>query len=79
MIEAIAEDKGELIPSSLVVKGEYDLKDISIGMPVVLGEGGVKEILEWDLDTTELEDMKASGAILTRGRDEALQSLGSKP
>ncbi len=78
MIQAIAEDRGELIPSSIVVKGEYELKDISIGMPVVLGKGGVKEILEWDLDHAELEDMRASGSILAKGREEALKVLSNK-
>ncbi|MCJ2520690.1 MAG: malate dehydrogenase, partial [Candidatus Thermoplasmatota archaeon] len=70
MIQAVAEDGDELIPSSIVVKGEYDMKDISIGMPVVLGEGGVKEILEWDLDPAELEEMQASGEVLTKGRED---------
>ncbi|MFQ5838233.1 MAG: malate dehydrogenase [Thermoplasmata archaeon] len=79
MIEAIVEDKDQLIPSSIVVKGEYGMKDFSIGMPVVLGEGGVKEILEWDLDSAELEDMRSSGAILSKGRDEALDILAANP
>jgi malate dehydrogenase len=78
MIEAIAEDKGELIPSSIVVKGEYGLKDISIGMPVVLAKGGVREVLEWDLTPDELKDMQASGEILARGREDALKVLASK-
>lgn len=78
MIESIAKDRGELIPSSIVVKGEYDLKDISIGMPVVLGTGGVKEIVEWELEEAELEDMQASGSILTKGREDALEVLAKK-
>ncbi len=78
MIRAIAQDTGDLIPSSIVVKGEYDMKDISVGMPVVLGEGGVREILEWELEEAELEDMHASGKILTGGRDEALEVLAGK-
>ncbi|MEE9237147.1 MAG: malate dehydrogenase [Thermoplasmata archaeon] len=79
MIQAVAEDGDELIPSSIVVKGEYDMKNISIGMPVVLGEGGVKEILEWDLDPAELGDMQASGEVLTKGREDALKVLSAKP
>ncbi len=78
MIQAIAEDRGELIPSSIVLKGEYGMKGISIGMPVVLGEGGVKEILEWDLDEAELADMHASGEVLAKGREEALGVLEEK-
>ncbi len=78
MIQAIAEDSDQLIPSSIVVKGEYELKNVSIGMPVVLGDGGVKEILEWDLDAAELADMRASGDILVSAREEALKILAGK-
>jgi malate dehydrogenase len=75
MIEAVLQDMAVLIPSSIVTKGEYGLKDVSIGMPVVLGAGGVTEILEWDLAATELEDLQASGGVLEKSRDEALTIL----
>ncbi|MEE9164444.1 MAG: malate dehydrogenase [Thermoplasmata archaeon] len=75
MIQAILRDEGVLIPSSIVARGEYGLKDVSIGMPVVLGGGGVTEIQEWDLDAGELQDLQASGEVLKRGRDEALEIL----
>ncbi len=78
MIQAIAQDTGQLIPSSIVVKGEFGLKDVSIGMPVVLGKGGVKEILEWDLAPAEMSDMTASGEVLIKGREEALGILAGK-
>ncbi len=79
MREAILRDEGTLIPSSIVAKGEYGLKDPSIGMPVVLGAGGVAEILERDLEPSELEAMQASGAVLTKGRERALKVLSAKP
>ncbi len=75
MIQAILRDEGALIPSSILARGEYGLKDISIGMPVVLGGGGVTEVQEWDLDAGELQDMQASGEVLERGRDDALEIL----
>ena len=75
MIQAILRDEGVLIPSSIVARGEYGLKDISIGMPVVLGGGGVTEVQEWDLDAGELQDLQASGEVLERGRDDALEIL----
>lgn len=78
MVQAIAEDRGVLIPSSIVLKGEFGMKGISMGMPVVLGEGGVKEILEWDLDEAELADLRASGEVLANGREEAFRILEEK-
>lgn len=79
MVQAIAEDRGELIPCSIVVRGEYGIKDISIGIPVVLGKGGVREILEWDLDPAELENLQGSARILEKGKEEALQVLTKSP
>lgn len=78
MIEAIVRDRDTLIPSSIVVKGEFGMKGISIGMPVVLGDGGVKEVLEWDLAPDELKDMQASGELLARSTADALRALESK-
>ncbi|MFQ5918521.1 MAG: malate dehydrogenase [Thermoplasmata archaeon] len=75
MIESILRDEGALIPSSIVTKGEYGLKDVSIGMPVVLGNGGVTEIQEWDLEAGELQALQASGDVLEKGRDDALAIL----
>jgi malate/lactate dehydrogenase len=51
------------------------LKDVSIGMPVVLGNGGVTEVQEWDLEASELQNLQASGAVLEKGRDDALAIL----
>ncbi|RJS93208.1 malate dehydrogenase [Candidatus Bathyarchaeota archaeon] len=56
MIQMIIEDSSSLAVSSVVLNGEYGLRDISIGVPVELGRGGVKRILEWELD----EDEKAT-------------------
>ncbi|MFQ5552464.1 MAG: malate dehydrogenase [Thermoplasmata archaeon] len=75
MIEAIVREEAILIPSSIVAKGEYGLKEVSIGMPVVLGAGGVTEILEWDLEAGELEALQASGEVLEKGRDDAIAVL----
>lgn len=78
MVEAIGQDRGVLIPSSIVVEGEYGLKELSLGMPVVLGEGGVTEVIEWDLEPDELADLKRSGEVLRQGCQEALEILEAK-
>ena len=53
MIQMILEDRCGLAVGSVVLDGEYGLKDISIGVPVELGSQGVKRIFEWRLDEDE--------------------------
>jgi len=53
MIQMMINDVSGLAVSSVVLDGEYGLKDISIGVPVELHRRGVKRILEWDLDEDE--------------------------
>jgi malate dehydrogenase len=53
MLEAIATGRERLVPSSIIAQGEYGARDISIGMPAVLGKGGLVRIEEWDLAEDE--------------------------
>jgi len=56
MINAIIEDTKEMIPSSVVLQGEYGLNDVSIGVPVILGRSGVEKIIEIDEIRKKLVD-----------------------
>jgi malate dehydrogenase len=53
IIEAIIRDEKKIAICSLVLNGEYRLKDVSLGVPVVLGRNGAEKILEWNLDEHE--------------------------
>jgi malate dehydrogenase len=50
MADSIINDRKRLICASVIPDGEYNLKDISIGLPVVLGKNGIEKIIELDLD-----------------------------
>ena len=60
LIRAIVENSNTVFPCSVVLKGEYGLHDISLGVPVKLGKDGVKEILEYKLAPDEEEGLKNS-------------------
>ena len=49
MMDAIVNDKGEILPCVAVLNGEYGYKDIAFGVPVRLSSEGIKEILELQL------------------------------
>lgn len=53
MVEAIMLDQNRIFPCAVKPNGEYGIKDLFIGLPVKLGHGGIKEIIEVDLDQKE--------------------------
>ena len=64
MVESIVRDKKDIIPASVYLDGEYGLKDICIGVPVILGKNGWEQIIELNLNEEEKEKfMKGANAI----------------
>src|SRR6056297_2408605 len=57
MVEAVVRDTGEVLPGSIKLDGEYGHDDVALGVPVKLGEGGVEEVVEWDLTEFEREQL----------------------
>ncbi|MFB6283166.1 MAG: malate dehydrogenase [Halobacteria archaeon] len=64
VVEAIAEDRGDIIPSSVVLDGEYGYEDVSIGVPAKIGRNGVEEVVEWELSEREEEMFEVSAEKL---------------
>lgn len=58
IVRAIAEDTNEVFPCSVVLDGEYGLRNFGISVPVVLGKGGVKQVLEYELAPDEKEGLE---------------------
>ena len=58
LVQAIACDQKKIFPCSVLLDGEYGLKDLCIGVPVILGSKGIEKIVEIELseaDSTHLE------------------------
>lgn len=51
----------ETFPASVLLEGEYGMEGFCIGVPVRLGKGGVKKIIELDISEEELKKFRASG------------------
>ena len=60
MADSIINDRKRLVCVSVIPDGEYGLKDISIGLPVVLGKNGIEKIIELDLNEQETKDLNTS-------------------
>ena len=53
MVEAIVRDQKRIFPVCAWLQGEYGLKDIYLGVPVVLGKNGIEKIIELQLNEEE--------------------------
>jgi malate dehydrogenase len=53
MVEAILKDEKRIFPCCAWLTGEYGLKDIYLGVPVILGKNGIEKIIELQLDESE--------------------------
>ncbi len=60
MVEAIVRDQKRVFPVCSLLKGEYGLNDIYLGVPVVLGKNGIEKIIEVKLNEEEKEDLNKS-------------------
>ncbi|APQ18104.1 malate dehydrogenase [Maribacter hydrothermalis] len=69
MVQAIACDQKKMFPCSTMLDGEYGLKDICIGVPVLLGKDGIEKIIDIPLSDAEKAKMKesAEGVSKTNG------------
>ena len=69
LVQAIACDQKKIFPCSTLLDGEYELSDLCIGVPVVLGANGIENIVEIELSTAEKEHLQksAEGVKKTNG------------
>jgi malate dehydrogenase len=64
MAESYLRDKKRLLPCAVMLDGQYGVKGLYIGVPVVIGAGGVERIVEIELDAEEKKMFEHSvGAV----------------
>ena len=67
MVEAIVKDRKTLLPAAAFLRGEYGFSGIFLGVPVILGKGGVERILELELTGDEREALARSARAVEQG------------
>ncbi|WP_421860191.1 malate dehydrogenase [Parvibaculum sp.] len=60
MAEAYLKDKKRVLPCAAYLNGEFGVKDMYVGVPVVIGAGGVERIVEIDLNASEKKQFMGS-------------------
>jgi malate dehydrogenase len=80
MAESYLKDKKRVLPCAAYLSGEYGVRDIYVGVPVVIGAKGVERIVEIDLTATEKKMFKNS-VDSVKGLIKAVQRIdpGMKP
>jgi malate dehydrogenase len=60
IVRAIASASPQLLPCSAILRGQYGLREVSLGVPVRLGPRGVRQIEELPLTEADLERLHAA-------------------
>jgi malate dehydrogenase len=60
MIDAILLDQKRVLPCATYLQGEYGIEDLFVGVPVKLGAAGIEEVVELDLQQSELVELQTS-------------------
>jgi len=73
MAEAIIFDKKKILPVSAILKGEYGVEGLFIGVPAIMGAGGMEKVIEVDLTASEKEAFAKSVASVQKTADEVIE------
>ena len=73
--KAILNDENAIMPLSVYLDGEYNHKDVFIGVPAVINRSGIRNIIEIPLSDAEQEKMDLSATTLKKVLEEGFASL----
>jgi malate/lactate dehydrogenase len=77
VVRAIVEDTGELLACSAVLEGEYGYEGMSFGIPAVIGQGGISQILELELTDAELSELDTIARSVKANSELVRRLMGS--
>ncbi|MBO0707641.1 MAG: malate dehydrogenase [Candidatus Dormibacteraeota bacterium] len=79
MVDAILLDKKRVLPAAALLQGEYGIDGIFLGVPVLLGKGGVERVIEIELTPEEKAQLEHSAAAVREiwGATERVAGLAS--
>lgn len=73
LVDSILNDQKKMIACSVMLDGEYDQKDICIGVPCIIGKNGIEEIVKIELNDEEKQKF-AQSAEAVRNMNADLKS-----
>jgi malate dehydrogenase len=76
MAESYLKDKKRVLPCAALLNGEYGVKDLYVGVPVVIGAGGIERIVEIAMNAEEKAAFDKSCAAVRELVEAAKKLLG---
>jgi len=76
VIEAVAKDSRRILPVSTVQSGCYDIRDVALSVPTVVGRGGCVARHQIDLWPKEVQLVRKSGLVLRQTLEQVLSRIG---
>jgi len=64
MVESVVRGRGRLLPCVAILDGEFGHSNVAMGVPAILGAGGLEGVIELELNATEREQFEASLAAV---------------
>jgi malate dehydrogenase len=76
MAESFLLDKKRVLPCAALLNGEYGVKDLYVGVPVVIGAGGIERIVEIEMNAGEKAAFEKSCAAVRELVEAAKKLIG---
>ena len=76
MAESYLKDKKRVLPCAALLNGEYGVKDLYVGVPVVIGAGGIERIVEVAMNAEEKAAFDKSCAAVRELVEAAKKLIG---
>jgi len=64
ILESVLRDENTILTVSSVLKGEYEIEDITLSLPSIVGKSGIKKILSLEIAEQEKKELKKSANML---------------
>jgi L-lactate dehydrogenase len=66
LVQAILRDQQTILTVSSLINDYYDINDVCLSLPTIVGRDGIERILKVDLSEDEIEKVKHSAATLRK-------------
>jgi len=66
MAESFLKNKRKILPCAAYLNGEYGLKNIYVGVPVIIGSKGIEKVIEVKLSSDEKKMFKNSSSSVKK-------------
>ena len=79
MAEAYLGDQKRILPCAAFVDGQYGQNGLYVGVPVMIGAGGVEKVIEIELDDADKAGLQVSALMRSKELLDACKALDPSP